>query len=324
MSEKYAGIDVSTYQKTIDFNAVKTGKFKGVPITFAMIRLSVNRSIDTRAIDNINNALKAGLNVGVYHYSYAKTPDDAKAEAELVLKTIKNNGFDGKLTLPVAFDIEEGSILRLGKDKCTAIAKAFMDTIAAANYQPMIYTYAAAYNSKFDANALKDYPLWIAGYISENALRNKFGVKNYVMWQFGIAGDSRYDIECIGKVPGVKGKCDCDYLYEDLPAKIKAEGKNGFSARNSESYTVTIEDIPSKALAEELLAEAKAKVEGCSGFITEPENPKPKSELKPIEEVAREVIRGDWGNGAERKKRLAAAGYDPAEVQRMVDRLLKK
>lgn len=44
---------------------------------------------------------------------------------------------------------------------------------------------------------------------------------------------------------------------------------------------------------------------------------------KSIEEVAREVIQGKWGNGETRKKKLKAAGYDPAEVQRMVNKLLK-
>ncbi|MDD6213900.1 MAG: hypothetical protein PUB42_01745 [Firmicutes bacterium] len=40
-------------------------------------------------------------------------------------------------------------------------------------------------------------------------------------------------------------------------------------------------------------------------------------------EVAREVIQGKWGNGATRKQRLTAAGYDYAAVQAEVNRLLK-
>ncbi len=43
---------------------------------------------------------------------------------------------------------------------------------------------------------------------------------------------------------------------------------------------------------------------------------------KTVEEVAREVIKGLWGNGEERKKKLKAAGYDPAEVQKAVNKLL--
>lgn len=44
---------------------------------------------------------------------------------------------------------------------------------------------------------------------------------------------------------------------------------------------------------------------------------------KSVAEIAREVIRGEWGNGAERKMRLTNAGYDYAEVQSEVNRLLK-
>ncbi len=44
---------------------------------------------------------------------------------------------------------------------------------------------------------------------------------------------------------------------------------------------------------------------------------------KDIDAVARDVIDGKYGNGEERKQRLKAAGYDPAEVQRKVNEMLK-
>lgn len=44
---------------------------------------------------------------------------------------------------------------------------------------------------------------------------------------------------------------------------------------------------------------------------------------KTTDELAREVIAGMWGNGAERRKRLTAAGYDPDKVQKQVNALLK-
>jgi hypothetical protein len=46
------------------------------------------------------------------------------------------------------------------------------------------------------------------------------------------------------------------------------------------------------------------------------------SSLKSVDEIAKEVIRGDWGNGDERKKKLTAAGYDYAAVQKRVNALL--
>lgn len=44
---------------------------------------------------------------------------------------------------------------------------------------------------------------------------------------------------------------------------------------------------------------------------------------KSVDTIAREVIRGDWGNGDERKKKLTAAGYDYSAVQKKVNELLK-
>lgn len=44
---------------------------------------------------------------------------------------------------------------------------------------------------------------------------------------------------------------------------------------------------------------------------------------KSVAEVAKEVVSGKWGNGADRKKKLEAAGYNYAEVQKEVNKLLK-
>lgn len=48
-----------------------------------------------------------------------------------------------------------------------------------------------------------------------------------------------------------------------------------------------------------------------------------KAGKKSLEEVAREVIEGKWGNNPERKAKLIKAGYVPAEVQAVVNKLLK-
>lgn len=62
------------------------------------------------------------------------------------------------------------------------------------------------------------------------------------------------------------------------------------------------------------------------GFIY---NPAVKEEVieapvrKSVDELAREVIRGDWGNGQDRKDRLTAAGYNYNEVQGRVNEILR-
>lgn len=44
---------------------------------------------------------------------------------------------------------------------------------------------------------------------------------------------------------------------------------------------------------------------------------------KSVEEIAKEVIQGKWGNGADRKNKLEAAGYNYAQVQAAVNRQMK-
>ena len=63
-------------------------------------------------------------------------------------------------------------------------------------------------------------------------------------------------------------------------------------------------------------AEVNKLVKGTSTVATAPAK-------KSNEDIAREVIAGKWGNGSTRKKKLKAAGYDPAVIQAIVNKLLK-
>lgn len=81
--------------------------------------------------------------------------------------------------------------------------------------------------------------------------------------------------------------------------------------------------VKGKATVDALVAQLKAN--GLTVTVTDvtpTPAPVPAPKEKTIEELAREVINGDWGNGAERKNRLTAAGYDYATVQKMVNKLL--
>ena len=83
-------------------------------------------------------------------------------------------------------------------------------------------------------------------------------------------------------------------------------------------YRVQVGAFAEKANAEKMLARLAAA--GFSGYVTTLSGQRVPA--KSIDEIAREVIRGDWGNGAERRERLTEAGYDPAEVQNRVNELL--
>jgi hypothetical protein len=64
------------------------------------------------------------------------------------------------------------------------------------------------------------------------------------------------------------------------------------------------------------------KLLGVSGVVPQPSAPQPSNPNKTLDEVAREVIKGVWGNGSERKERLEAAGYVYSAVQAKVNELL--
>lgn len=89
-----------------------------------------------------------------------------------------------------------------------------------------------------------------------------------------------------GKINGINGYVDTDISYVDYPSIIKNSGYNGFSKGTNTNSS------------------------------------KPVSNKKFIEEIAKEVIDGKWGNGDERKKKLIAAGYDYDKVQAKVNELM--
>lgn len=110
---------------------------------------------------------------------------------------------------------------------------------------------------------------------------------------------------------------------ETMLAKVKAAGFTGCIVMVEGLYKVQIGAYSVKANAENTLRQIKAA--GFIGFITTQggEVEVPVAVKKSVTEIAREVIAGKWGDGATRKKKLIAAGYNYSEVQAKVNELLK-
>lgn len=130
--------------------------------------------------------------------------------------------------------------------------------------------------------------------------------------------------------------CPGDWLYArlgDLAAKVTAALSTGASADKfaSQFYRVrkTWADSKSQKGAFSVLANAKKCADSNKGYSVFDGNgrkvyPEDSSTAKKsVDAIAREVIRGDWGNGDERKQKLTAAGYDYSAVQKKVNELLK-
>ena len=123
------------------------------------------------------------------------------------------------------------------------------------------------------------------------------------------AEEVKKDVDTLAQevMQGLWGKDD-----DEIKEKLKAAGYDCFLQVKSKvnSLTKAAEDAKKKAeeAAKAAAEAAKAKLEA---------NRKAK-----IEELAKEVIQGKWGNGQERKDKLTAAGYDYHEVQALVNKLL--
>lgn len=107
-------------------------------------------------------------------------------------------------------------------------------------------------------------------------------------------------------------------------AKVKAAGFETYMVKVDGLFKIQVGAYSKKANADAMLA--KLKKAGFDAFITTKGGAAvaadPESVKKSIDEIAREVIKGKWGNGTDRKKRLTEAGYDPAAVQKEVNHIL--
>ncbi len=132
--------------------------------------------------------------------------------------------------------------------------------------------------------------------------------------------------------------CPGDWLYArlgDLAAKVTAALSTGTGASAdkdaSQLYRVrkTWADSKSQKGAFSVLANAKKCADSNKGYSVFDGNGKKvypadaPGTKKSVDAITREVIRGDWGNGDERKQKLTAAGYDYSAVQKKVNELLR-
>lgn len=194
------GIDVSTHQKEIDWTAVAADG-----IDFAILRLGHRGYtqgglfLDETFEQNLKGALDAGLEVGVYFFSQAVTPDEARQEADYILSVL-----DGQeLPFPVAFDWESipGADARtdgLDGETLTRCAAAFCQRIEDAGYRAAVYFNQTQGYLHYDLRELTDYDLWLAEY---DAVPDFY--YHFDLWQYSHTG----------RVDGIQGDVDLDLAF---------------------------------------------------------------------------------------------------------------
>ena len=214
-----AGIDVSSFQRNVDWQAVKASG-----VEFAFIRAAFrgwgdagNLVVDPCFEQHIADAAQVGIDCGVYVYSQAVSTEEAREEARFVLDVIE--GYT--LTYPIVYDTEWQPVdeartnhAGLNRAKRTEMALAFCDEIRQAGYYPMVYS---SKNWMVGKIAATPYDKWIAQY------NTVCEYPNPAFWQYSSSG----------VVAGINGSVDVNYQFKDYSNLIVA---NGFVDRAGGRY----------------------------------------------------------------------------------------
>ena len=189
------GVDISEHNGSVDWQALKD------EVDFAIIRVGYtgyslgNNCIDKNAEENLKNANAAGIPVGVYYYTQATDEKEAKQEAKLVLKVIKNYN----ISLPVFIDYEyaqrDGEFVgRLydsaqNTEESINIINAFCQTIEKSGYSSGIYASVSFLEDKINMKNLNESSyIWIAHYSDKLSYKS-----DYDIWQYTEKGE----LDCV-------------------------------------------------------------------------------------------------------------------------------
>ena len=172
------GIDVSRYQRNIDWEAVRAMQDKQVKIGFAFIKATEGLGrVDNSFRQNWFNAKEAKMPRGAYHFFIPSK--SGKAQAENFIATVSLTKGD----LPPVLDIETtngasvAEIQQRTKDWLLMIEKYY-------KVKPIIYTNIDFYNNFLDGK-FDEYPLWIAHYLVKDKPRIK---RSWSFWQHNESG----------------------------------------------------------------------------------------------------------------------------------------
>lgn len=195
------GPDLSKWQGTIDFNKLKTVS------DFVILRSSYGlQSKDAKFYEYAASAKKVGLPIlGVYHFCYASSIQQAENEALNCIEAVQKAGLD-KNTI-IFYDLEYDSVekakakgVTINKSACLAYTKAFCEKVKSNGYRVGVYFNKDYYRNMYDAATLNQYIKWLAEY-------NNGKTPTYDC--------DLHQVSSTKSVIGVSGNVDWNYLRND-------------------------------------------------------------------------------------------------------------
>lgn len=214
-------IDVSKHNGVIDWSKVK-GSVSG-----AIIRcgygLDIKSQDDSQWLNNVKGCINNDIPLGVYIYSYAKTNEEAKSEANHVIRLVKP--YINELTFPVYLDLEEKGT----ESGAVERARVFAKILQTEGFTVGIYANQSWWNNYL--KGLDEYPKWVAKYSS-----TKPNVANYDLWQYTSKGS----------VNGIKGNVDMSHCYAVFSKPVIASDVKEPEPRYQSNYEIAEEVIADK------------------------------------------------------------------------------
>ena len=206
----YRFVDVSRYQGLIDWAQVAAAGYKGAMLK--TVSTNSKRSdglyIDPTFETNYRNARAAGLDVGVYYYTYATSEAMANAELALLRQALRGK----ELTLPVAVDVEDNRLGNLDKQSLTDLTAYALHEVEQMGFYAQLYTYTSFAKAHLYVGgaALRPYDVWLADYTGK-APKVDFAY-------------NAHQHTSKGSVPGISGNVDLNVTTVNYPKIIRKKG----------------------------------------------------------------------------------------------------
>lgn len=209
----YRYIDVSRYQGAIDWAQVAAAGYKGAMLKTVSTNHKLSKQADGLYIDptfedNYRNAKAAGLDVGVYYYTYATNKDMVNAELSLLRQAV----YGKELTLPVAVDVEDNKLGKLDKQSLTDLTAYALHEVEQLGFYAQLYTYTSFAKAHLFVGgaALRPYDVWLADYT---------GKTPNVTFNYNA-----HQHTSKGAVPGISGNVDLNVTTLNYPRIIRKKG----------------------------------------------------------------------------------------------------
>lgn len=207
----YRFVDVSRYQGLIDWAQVAAAGYKGAMLKTVSTNHKLSKRADGLYIDptfetNYRNAKAAGLDVGVYYYTYATS--EAMADAELAL--LRQAVYGKELTMPVCVDVEDNKLKQLSTLDLSNLTAYALEQVEKMGFYAQLYTYTG-YKYELDMDRLSSrWDVWLADYT---------GKTPNVTFNYNA-----HQHTSKGSVPGISGNVDLNVTTLNYPRIIRKKG----------------------------------------------------------------------------------------------------